>query len=196
MTLDDLLQPDVEKNDIVMPEPYDLGADENTVDYEEPSSGYTRELFGQLLRFSRPRTRSSLDRLYTQIERQRGHIPYDDDEGDETDMAVGDVFARLASGPTAERDDAPEPGGVVPDGEFGPAADRRPNVGGAQGALDALFANPKYAPIPITKDTYGPAQRAFKGGFSRLARFGWNAPITDAYGDVMRSELRKLVRTS
>lgn len=190
MTLDDLLQPDVAANDILMPEAYDLGADEDTVGYEEPSDGYTRELFGRLLRFDKPRTRSALDRFYSQIERQRGHIPFDDDPNDPTDFAVGDVFARLARAPSAEGGEAYTPGGAAPVGG------EQQNAGGAKGALDALFANPKYAPIPITKDTYGPAKRAFNGGFTRLSRFGWNTPITDAYGDVMRSELRKLVRTS
>ena len=50
--------------------------------------------------------------------------------------------------------------------------------------------------IRITRDTFGPLLRQVRPGFKALGQFGYNEPITDPYGDLMRNALRRLVRTS
>lgn len=177
MTLDDLLVPDHPKNDIALPEPYDLGTDDDTIDYERPLSRERRQTFFRLLTMGTPRPRASLDKFYAQIERSRPSVPYDDDDEDAADLSVGDVFQRLAA-----------PAAVEPDSDDAPTQ-------GSGTPLDGLFDKPS-SRIPITKDSFGPLQRSQGQSFSRLSRFGYNAPIADPFGDVMRNELRKLVRAS
>lgn len=178
MTLDELLAPKQDKFDIALPPAIDLANDETTVDYEDTISDARRGLFFNLLRPEKPRTKYALDRLYTRIERDIGYIPADEPARGPGDIKIRDVFQQYTSDgvSTGEAGDTVSPGGT---------------------GLDKLFERTDRQPaIPITRETYGPLQRDVRMSFDRLSRFGWDSPVTDPYGNLMRTELRKLVRTS
>lgn len=194
MKLDDLLLPEAEKYDVPLDEPYDLGNDDDLLGAISRSSADRRALFRQLLKTERPRSRRAVEGMYSRIERQYGHIPYEDGLADDGSV-VANTFARLVAGPDLMESAVPQTARTFGrTNDNGPPAPRVSE--GSRTALDKLFENPKFAPIPITKDTYGPLARSARPGFPALSKFGWNAPITDPFGDVMRNALRRLVRAA
>lgn len=171
-----LISPDDPATDIDAAEPRDLMADaflRGLLDrFNTPSTA-----FADLLSDRRPRQKRSLDRLYADIERRRGYIPHPGTEDDGEPAGVTrSYFEQLVAG-----------GSEVVDDEDESATPR----------LAALFEEDDGPqPIPISRETFGPLLRQVRPGFRALGKFGYNEPITDPYGDLMRNALRRLVRTS
>lgn len=159
------------KTDIPRTEPHDLFADEFLSELMSERRARTSTPFPRL--YGGPARGREVTRQYASSERRRRRarpaVEQDSPEGDETD-----AFARLL---TDSPDQQP-----LPD-MFG------------TGKMSQLF-EPIEPIVPISKASYGPLKRATRQSIGGISRTGYNEPITDPYGDLMRNALRRLVRAS